>query len=182
MMKIGARIKDLRTRQRVTLKELAKKTGLTPSFLSQLERDLTSPSISSLETIAEALNTKVSYFFEGDERKELVFIKRNTTKIPINKKSKIFRQTLASSLLNIKMQPQVFTLRTQAELTQELVYPEGEKFGMVLKGRIEFLCDREKLIFEKGDSIYCAHTQRPQKARNIGKSEAQLLWIVFATL
>lgn len=181
-MKIGYRIRDLRIRQRVTLKELAKKTGLTTSFFSQLERGLVSPSLRSLEKIAEALNTKISYFFEGDERKELVFIKRSTTKRPIDKKSKIFRQMLASSLLNIKMQPQVFTLRAGAELTKELIYPEGEKFGMVLKGRIEFLCDKEKLIFEKGDSIYCAHTQRPQKVKNIGKNKAQLLWIVFATL
>lgn len=181
-MKIGHRIRDSRIRQGVTLKELANKTGLTASFLSQLERDFTSSSVSSLEKIAEALNTKASYFFEGDERKELVFIKRSVTKKPIDKKSKVFRQRLASSLLNIKMHPQVFTLRNGAELTRELAYPEGEKFGMVLKGKIEFFCNEERFIFEEGDSIYCVYTQRPQKVRNIGKGEARFLWIVFAAL
>mgnify|MGYP001605049467 FL=1 len=68
-MKIGYRIKDLRTQQRVTLKELAKGTGLTASFLSQLERNLASPSVASLEKIAGALNTKVSNFFEKEEKK-----------------------------------------------------------------------------------------------------------------
>ena len=60
-MKIGQRINDLRLRQKVTLKELSKKTGLTASFLSQVERALASPSVSSLEKIAHAL--KKSGFF-----------------------------------------------------------------------------------------------------------------------
>ncbi len=50
-MKIGQRINDLRLRQKLTLKELSKKTGLTASFLSQVERALASPSVSSLEKI-----------------------------------------------------------------------------------------------------------------------------------
>lgn len=178
-MKIGYRVKDLRNRQRVTLKELAKKTGLTTSFLSQLERDLTSPSISSLERIAEALNTKVGYFFEREETKELIFVKKGIGKKFIDKDKKIASESLASGLLNIKMQPSIFTLGTDAELTKELIQPGGEKFGIVLKGRIEFLCNEEKFIFEEGDSIYCAYSQKPQRITNIGQTEAKLLWVVF---
>lgn len=50
-MKIGQRINDLRLRQKLTLKKLSKKTGLTASFLSQVGRALASPSVSSLEKI-----------------------------------------------------------------------------------------------------------------------------------
>lgn len=180
-MKIGYRIKDLRNRQRVTLKELAEKTGLTTSFLSQLERDFTSSSVSSLEKIAQALNTKVGYFFEKEERKDLIFIKKGMGKRFLDKGKHISCETLASGMLNIKMQPWVFTLGSDAELTKELMYPEGEKFGMVLKGKIELFCGDEKLILEEGDSIYCAYTQKLQKVRNIGETEteAMLFWIVF---
>ena len=179
-MKIGYRIKDLRNRQRVTLKELAEKTGLTTSFLSQLERDLVSPSVSSLEKIAQALNTKVGYFFEREEGKELIFVKRGMGKKVIDKEKNISRETLSSGLLNIKMEPQIFTLGKDSELTKELIYPIGEKFGMVLKGKIELLYDSEKLILEEGDSIYCAYTQKPHRAINVGETETKLLWIVFA--
>jgi transcriptional regulator with XRE-family HTH domain len=178
-MKIGAKIKDLRIRQRVTLKELAKKTGLTASFLSQLERDLVSPSISSLEKVAEALNTKVGYFFEREESKELVFIKKGSGKKVIVKEKRISLEILHSGFLNIKMQPQIFTLGIGAELTKDLIYTTGEKFGMVFKGRLELLCGNEMTILEEGDSIYCAYTQNPQCITNIGKTEAKLLWIVF---
>ncbi|MFZ2603257.1 MAG: XRE family transcriptional regulator [Candidatus Omnitrophota bacterium] len=177
MMKIGFRIKDLRIQQRITLKDLAKKTGLTTSFLSQLERDLTSPSVSSLEKIAQALNTKIGYFFGREEEKELIFIKKGTGKKFIDKG--ISSETLAAGFLNIKMQPQVFTLGAGSELTKELITPLGEKFGMVFKGKLEFFCDEEKMIFEEGDSIYCAFMQRPQRVVNIGEGEAKLLWIVF---
>lgn len=179
-MKIGYRIKDLRTRQRVTLKDLAKKTGLTTSFLSQLERDLTSPSVHSLEKMARALNTNVAYFFEGEKRKELIFVKRGTGQRFIGESKRIFCETLASSLLKIKMLPQLFTIGTAAGLTKELVCPEGEKFGMVLKGRVEFACDEEKIILAEGDSIYCAYTQKLKGVKNIGRTEAKLLWVVFS--
>lgn len=176
----GGRIKDLRIQQRMTLQELARKTGLTTSFLSQMERDLASPSVSSLEKIAQALNTKVANFFEAEEKKELVFIKKGLGKKFSDKEKHISSEILASGLLNIKMQPLIFTLGVGVELTRELIYPAIEKFGMVLKGRVEFYCDEEKTIFEEGDSIYCAHTQKLQKVKNIGDTEAKLLWIVLA--
>lgn len=178
-MKIGYRIKNLRTYQRVTLKELAKKTGLTSSFLSQLERDLVSPSVSSLEKISSALNRKVGYFFEEAEHKGLVFIKKGTGGKAVDKERNVVSEALASGLLNIKMEPFIFTLRSGAELTKELIYPEGERFGMLLKGRIEISCNGEKMIFEEGDSVYCVYPAVPQKVINIDQTEAKLLWIMF---
>ena len=178
-MKIGARVKDLRVHQRITLNELAKKTGLTTSFLSQLERDIASPSVSSLEKIAEALNTKVGYFFEREEGKELIFIKKGMDKKVIDREKNISCEKLASGLLNIKMQPQVFTLGIGAELSKNIISPEGEKFGMVLKGRVELLCNSEKLTLEEGDSIYCVHTQKLEKMKNIAETEAKILLVFF---
>ena len=180
-MKIGARIKDLRIKRRIVLKELAKKTGLTTSFLSQLERDLTSPSVSSLEKIAWALNTKVGYFFETEESKKLVFVKRGMGKKFLNKDESISYDTLASGSLNINMQPFIFTLAIGAQMDQPLICSAAEKFGILLKGRLEFLCDEEKIIFEEGDSIYCVRTQCPKKLTNIGDTEAKFIWIVLTS-
>ena len=178
-MKIGARVKDLRVHQRITLNELAKKTGLTTSFLSQLERDIASPSVSSLEKIAEALNTKIGYFFEREEGKELIFIKKGMDKKVIDREKNISCEKLASGLLNIKMQPQVFTLGIGAELPKDTILPLGEKFGLVLKGRVELLCNSEKLTLEEGDSIYCVHTQKLEKMKNIAETEAKILLVIF---
>lgn len=178
-MKIGYRIKDLRNQRRITLSELAKKTGLTTSFLSQIERDLSSPSVSSLEKIAEALNTKIGYFFERGEGKELVFIKQGANQQVLDKEKGVSCETLSSGILNIKMQPQVFTLESGSELTKELTYPQGEKFGMVLKGKAQLDCGADKFILEEGDSIYCAYTQKLKRLINISEAETKFLWIIF---
>ena len=62
-MKIGKKLKELRTQNGLTLEELANRSELTKGFLSQLERDLTSPNISALENILEALGTNLADFF-----------------------------------------------------------------------------------------------------------------------
>ena len=66
MIDIGDRIKKLRIKNELTLQELASRTELTKGFLSQLERNLTSPSLQTLEDICEALGTELSHFFKED--------------------------------------------------------------------------------------------------------------------
>ena len=63
-MDIGYRIKQLRTKNNLTLEELASRCELTKGFLSQLERNLTSPSIATLQDIVEALGTTLAKFFQ----------------------------------------------------------------------------------------------------------------------
>ena len=67
-MDIGAKIKLLRIKNQLTLEELANRSELTKGFLSQVERNLTSPSIATLEDILEALGTSLGEFFSDDRR------------------------------------------------------------------------------------------------------------------
>ncbi|MBR3693974.1 MAG: helix-turn-helix domain-containing protein, partial [Erysipelotrichales bacterium] len=72
-MELGNKIKELRVKNNLTLEELASRCELTKGFLSQLERDLTSPSISTLEDILEALGTTLAEFFQTKQDEQLVF-------------------------------------------------------------------------------------------------------------
>ena len=64
-MDIGAKIKRIRLSNQLTLEELANRSELTKGFLSQLERDLTSPSVATLENLLEALGTNLKRLFFG---------------------------------------------------------------------------------------------------------------------
>lgn len=172
-MKIGTRLKDLRLFRKFTLKELARITNLTISFLSQLERNVTSPSLKSLRKIAQALKVKVAYFFEEGEVKDFVFIK-NATHRRVDKKLKAFRQTLISDLLNVKMQPQLFSLKKGAKV-EDKTNQAGEEFGFIFKGNIVLFRKKQKFIMKKGDFIYFISI-KPKKLSNIGKDEALILW------
>ena len=72
-MDIGYKIKQLRIQKGLTLEELASRSELTKGFLSQLERNLTSPSISTLSDILEALGTSLSDFFKEEKQEQFVF-------------------------------------------------------------------------------------------------------------
>ena len=72
-MDIGNKIKQLRTKQGLTLEELASRCELTKGFLSQLERNLTSPSITTLDDILEALGSSLSEFFAEDKDEQITF-------------------------------------------------------------------------------------------------------------
>lgn len=75
-MEIGSKLKELRLKNGLTLSELASRSEVTKGFLSQLERNLTSPNISTLEDILEALGTNLQEFFQSDQRNKLSFVGR----------------------------------------------------------------------------------------------------------
>ena len=77
MMSIGEKIKHLRTICQLTQEELADRCDLTKGFISQLENDLNSPSISTLTDILNALGTNLKEFFADDEDEKIVFTKED---------------------------------------------------------------------------------------------------------
>ena len=79
-MKIGRNLKELRLQRNLSLEQLGKKVGLTRSFISQIEKDKNSPSISSLIKILSALNVKMADFFQSIEKTKGVVLKKGQMK------------------------------------------------------------------------------------------------------
>ena len=76
-MKIGKKIKDLRNKYNLTQEELADRLELSKGYISQLENDLTEPSLSSLEDIVHALGTNLSDFFKDDKQSDQIVFKKD---------------------------------------------------------------------------------------------------------
>ena len=72
-MQIGKKIKDLRIQKNLTQEELADRCELSKGFISQLERDLTSPSIATLIDILQCLGTDLKDFFDDSEDEQIAF-------------------------------------------------------------------------------------------------------------
>ena len=72
-MELGAKLKDMRQQKNLTQEELADRCELTKGYISQLENDLTSPSIATLVDLLNALGGNLSDFFHEDEEEKLVF-------------------------------------------------------------------------------------------------------------
>jgi len=177
-MTLGERIRRIRTQRDLTLEKLAQGTGLTISFLSQVERDAVSPSVESLQKLAKALGTRVGAFFEEDERKELTLVRRAERPRRVDEQARTTVETLASGLLNIRMEPRLLTLEAGGQIEEGVGERVAEVFGLVLGGRVEVVQGKERLSLAKGDSVFSRNPSHPQIV-NAGSEQAEVLWVTF---
>ncbi|MDI7740383.1 helix-turn-helix domain-containing protein [Lysinibacillus fusiformis] len=153
MEEVYSKIKELRVKQNMTLKDLAEKTGLSLSFISQVERGATSLSITSLQKIAVALDVSMNYFFEEDVPAEKYVVRKNERhQFKTNLGSQIYTR-LAGSFGNRKLEPLLVTLPPKIKEDQKYSH-NGEEFYYVIEGEVIFYVNDEKHHLHVGDTIH----------------------------
>lgn len=186
MENLGKKIKDIRLGKGVSLRDLAKHIGLTRSFLSQVERGKTNPSIASLEKIAQALGIGLSYFFKEEFPIKFSLFKKKRERKFVIETAKVSCEVLASDILDITMVPLLFSLNIGCEIGKaQLAVYKKERFMTTLKGKIKLICsteDKKEFIMGEGDSLYCKCDAPCKKMSNIGDEEAIMLWVVRTPL
>ncbi len=149
---IGERIKALRTEQGMTLAGLGEKVALSVSYLSQIERDKTTPSLSTLMDIAKVLNVGLRYFFETEA--EAAYVVRAD-----QGEADLARDSSAASL---HLTPEVGSSQIEAYRVvlqpytspQQLAPFVGEEFVFVLAGKLTLSVGDEQFVLDVGDSIH----------------------------
>jgi transcriptional regulator with XRE-family HTH domain len=179
---LGDKIRTLRKKLGMTQKELAEQVGLTPSFISQLEKNLISPSLDSLLKLSEKLNTQPIYFLTDGESGPLqkMVIKpgeRQDIQLPTLKGSDIKLELLVSDVLNRRMEPYLLTMKKGAAIDGHFYGHEGDEFAYVMEGELEVEIQDEKQLLRQGDSLYIESTF-PSKWANTGKGDAVILWVL----
>ncbi len=175
MIDIGARIKGLRLKLGLTQEELGARTELSKGFISQLERNLTSPSIATLADILEALGTDLASFFAAGEANEKV----NFTPDDMFEKTD---DELGSSILWLvpnaqknALEPILVTIAPGGATLEDDPH-EGEEFGYVLSGSVVLIIGARKLKLHKGDS-FCFKPTETHYLVNGAKREAKVIWV-----
>ena len=149
-MDIGKKIRQLRLQNDLTLEDLASRSELTKGFLSQLERDLTSPSISTLEDILEALGTNLSEFFHEEEEEQIVFTNKDFF---VDTQDEYQIEWIVPNAQKNAMEPVRLTLRPGG--TSEILQPHsGEEFGYVIKGSVRVNYGGKYHSVKSGESFY----------------------------
>ena len=173
-MQIGDKLRRLRLQRGLTQEELADRCELSKSFISLLERDLTSPSLDTLADLLESLGSDLPTFFrEKDEKlvfgSEDIFVKED----PELMKGMI-RWLIPSAQKN-QMEPILVEMAPGGETAEDDPH-EGEEFGYVLSGTIRIvLGDRAERV-RKDESFYFRPTA-PHKLVNVGKGVCRVLWV-----
>jgi len=179
---LGGKIKVLRTKAGMTQKELAEQVGLTPSFISQLEKNLISPSLDSLLKLSDKLHTPPIFFLsEGEDGTQQKMVIKPTERQEIHLKEmkipEVKLELLVSHVLNRRMEPYLLTLREGATIKGHFCSHKGDEFAYVIEGEMEIEIQGEKQILRQGDGLYIESTI-PSRWVNIGEGEAVLLWVL----
>ncbi|MDT8718114.1 helix-turn-helix transcriptional regulator [Clostridium sp. 19966] len=173
-MEIGNKIKMLRVEKQLTQEELANRCELSKGFISQIERDLTSPSIATLNDILHALGTNLTEFFIEDSQEKVVFTEDDMFETS-NDKLKFSLVWLVSNAQKNLMEPILVTLGSGGQSVEDNPH-EGEEFGYVLNGTIFLHLGNKKYKVKKGEGFYFKPNVN-HYISNSGSSMAKILWI-----
>lgn len=172
MIEIGRKIKQYRLKLDLTQEELAQRTELTKGYISQLENDLCSPSIATLEDILNVLGVSLQEFFTEPKVEKIVYTPDDYF---VSKNGGGANTWLIPNSQVKEMEPIILTLPQGAECEERLPF-EGEEFGYVLSGKVEIITLHERHKLNAGDS-FSIDGKKQHKIKNANKGESKILWV-----
>ena len=172
MIKIGERIKQYRILKGLTQEELADRTELSKGFISQVERELTSPSIATLMDILQGLGVSVSEFFNEQQEEQIVFGKEDYFEKTDTELCNTIQWIIPNAQQN-EMEPIMLKLEPGGSTYPDNPH-EGAEFGYVLNGSVIIILGKKSYKAKKGESFYF----RSDKTHYLtSKTGATVLWV-----
>jgi transcriptional regulator with XRE-family HTH domain len=173
-LQLGPRIRALRQARNITLRELAGRAGVTESFLSQVEREVTSPSIASVQRIARALDLSIAELFTEEAPHGRVVRQSERRRIHYPGLGAV--DEFLTSGLDGRMQVILSTIEPGGGTGDEpYAHDSDEEVVIVLAGRLELWVADEHYVLEEGDTVtYSSRLQH--RNRNAGSTPATVLF------
>lgn len=171
-MELGTKIKRLRLQNNLTQEELADRCELTKGYISQLENELTSSSITTLEDILNALGTTFADFFKDEKEEKVVFTEAEFIE-KVADTHKI--EWLVPNAQKNEMEPIRVTVEPHTTLEEDVPH-EGEEFGYVISGRVWLHIGQAAYCVKKGEVFYFT-SDKPHRLENRTNEKAVVLWV-----
>ncbi len=175
---VGQRIRELRLQKSLTLEDLAVRSGCTPGFLSQVERNKAVPSITTLDAIAEALDTRVSNFFPETLAAAKIVRHNKRESFQFEGSSTVYAY-LSTSFLHSAFDAFLMTIVPSGEAlpTDETRAHMGEEFCYVLQGVLRLWYSETYHDLYPGDSAHFRSTVK-HRLENRGDQPVVLLGLI----
>jgi transcriptional regulator with XRE-family HTH domain len=176
-LQLGPRIRALRQARNITLRELAARAGVTESFLSQVEREVTSPSIASVQRIARALDLAIAELFTEEAPHGRV-VRRADRRLIAYPGLRAIDEFLTAGMSG-RIQVILSTIEPGGGTGDEpYAHESDEEVVIVLAGQLELWVGDERHLLEEGDSI--AYSSRLPH-RNVNSSDRQAVVLFCVT-
>lgn len=173
---VGSRLRQLRQERGKSMRSLARASGLSTNALSMIERSKTSPSVSTLYKIAEALDVPITAFFRLEPPKQSIVFRKAS-----ERKRVIFPQGVWEGLggesFSGRMEPFMLTLDVDGASGPYGMLHSGHEFVLCLSGQLEYDIEDQKFLLEPGDSLIFAAQMR-HLWRNPGQTKTSALIVL----
>jgi transcriptional regulator with XRE-family HTH domain len=171
-MNLGKRLADLRRKRGLATGELAARAKVTSGFISQLEHNKTSPSLTTLQRVAAALDVPLTYLLLEEDLRPQVVRQHERQVIPLGQDG--LCASLVSPLLSQQLELVVLDLPRGTISWPQSRSHEGQECHLVLRGTIRAYYGEDSYLLDEGDSILWDGTV-PHRMENVGDGAAQLL-------
>lgn len=169
---VGRKLRNLRRRRGLGLTDVGAKTGLSPSFVSMVERGLARPSMSTLRELCDVYGTTPRQLMRRTEAGDKQLVTARTRPL-LGASRGVTIERLAEG--NCLMDCQLFTVATGAGSGGAYAH-DCEEFLFVLKGQLEIAVNGDRYRLHKGDSLYFKGSL-PHQWRNPGGTKTSVIWI-----
>lgn len=173
---VGERLHELRTKHEMSMRILAMKSGLSIQTLSMIEKGASSPSISTLYKLADALGVPITYFFSLSlDKRQVVFLKADErTHMPFTRG--VF-EGLGGEQFAGNLEPFLLTLESGANSGPQVMAHVGHEFVFCLRGQLEYRVEHDVFELAAGDSLlFAAHLKHRWK--NPGRTVTTALVVI----
>jgi transcriptional regulator with XRE-family HTH domain len=173
---VGHRLRELRTGRDLSMRALAELSQLNVNTLSLIENNKTSPSVSTLQQLATALEVPITAFFEND------LPKNSLAYLTANRRPRVtlthgLLEDLSAGLTSRAVQPFVLTLEPHADSGPQPIVHTGVEFVYCLRGQISYQVEDRSFALGPGDSLLF-ESHLPHRWQNASEDAAQVLLVL----
>ncbi|HUV27665.1 MAG TPA: helix-turn-helix domain-containing protein [Anaerolineales bacterium] len=175
-MDVGVRLRELRTERGLSMRALARLSGLSTNALSMIERGKTSPSVSTLYKLSEALEVPITAFFRTEPPREAIVYRKADRRSRVEFQRGLWEGLGGESFVG-RVEPFMLTLEGGATSGPHSLVHSGHEFVICLKGQLEYEVEGQRYSLQPGDSLLFA-SKLHHRWRNPGKTVANVLFVL----
>jgi transcriptional regulator with XRE-family HTH domain len=175
----GEKIRSIREKKSLTMKELAEKAGVSESLISQIERNKVSPAIDTLLAIVDVLDIDLEYLFSGFKREGKVNLVRKNERRHIVTKEYIYERLAQTGEPGDEhgIEAYVLVLPEGGKSGSTEYGHNGKELGLVMEGKAEFTIGTQTYALGEGDSISFS-SNLPHLLKNVGSGVMKAFWVI----
>jgi transcriptional regulator with XRE-family HTH domain len=175
---VGQRLRQLREERGVSMRALARRSNLSANALSMIERGLTSPSVSTLSKLANALQVPITAFFRQVPLKEKIVFRKASERTRVSFLRGLI-EGLGGESFTGRVEAFLITLENGGSSGPSQMLHSGHELVFVLRGKLEYEVENQRFLLEAGDSLLFT-SNLSHRWRNSGGSVVNAIIVISA--